>query len=70
MAVAQKKVVILFSGGADSRLLMERAKRLGYVVYALIFRYGQRMEEEEVGAAVAFVLLPFPHRFLCIVSVV
>ena len=39
-------VLILYSGGADSRLLLEFAKKTGKVPYCLLVDYGQLHKEE------------------------
>jgi 7-cyano-7-deazaguanine synthase len=41
-----KRVVILYSGGADSTLLLEFAKRMGKDIYAVLIDYGQLHKEE------------------------
>jgi len=40
--VSEKRAVVLLSGGIDSTTTLALAKREGYRVYALSFRYGQR----------------------------
>ncbi|MFP4547789.1 MAG: 7-cyano-7-deazaguanine synthase QueC [Fidelibacterota bacterium] len=41
-----KKAVVLLSGGLDSTTNMAIAKNLGFNIYALSFRYGQRNDPE------------------------
>lgn len=43
---ANAKVVILYSGGADSTLLIEFAKKMRKGIYALLIDYGQLHKEE------------------------
>ena len=45
-----KKAVVLLSGGLDSSTVAAIAKKEGYELSALTFRYGQR-HEREIGAA-------------------
>lgn len=47
----KKRILLLFSGGSESTLLLVMAKELGYEVSCLMFDYGQRhVGEVEVGA--------------------
>jgi 7-cyano-7-deazaguanine synthase len=46
----KKKILLLFSGGADSTLLLHLAQKLGYEVECLIFDYGQIHAKEIVFA--------------------
>jgi 7-cyano-7-deazaguanine synthase len=42
LGLAQKPAVLLLSGGIDSVTALEIAKKEGYAIHALSFRYGQR----------------------------
>ena len=48
---AQRKAVVLLSGGLDSTTTLAIAKSEGFAVHALSFRYGQRHEAELAAAA-------------------
>ena len=41
-----KKIILLFSGGRDSSLLLQLAKNLKYDIHCLMFDYGQIHKEE------------------------
>lgn len=45
-----EKVLILYSGGADSRLLLQLALETGKIPYCLLINY-QQLHEEELGVA-------------------
>jgi 7-cyano-7-deazaguanine synthase len=47
-----KKAIVLLSGGLDSATVLALAKREGYDMHALSFRYGQR-HHQELSAALA-----------------
>jgi 7-cyano-7-deazaguanine synthase len=48
--MAEDKAVVLLSGGLDSATTLAIAKRSGFSLYALTFRYGQRHQCEVEGA--------------------
>ena len=50
MSIAEKKAVVLLSGGLDSATVLAIAKEQGFACYALSFDYGQR-HATEVNAA-------------------
>jgi 7-cyano-7-deazaguanine synthase len=52
MTDCQKKAVVLLSGGIDSTTTLAVAKKMGFTIYALSFRYGQR-HQIELEAAVS-----------------
>jgi len=47
---AEKRAVVLSSGGIDSTTVMAMAKHEGYDIYSLSFSYGQRHSRELVSA--------------------
>ena len=49
----KEDLVVLFSGGADSMLLLEMAKEMGRKPYALIMDYEQ-LHKEEIGFAIEY----------------
>jgi len=51
MTDCQKKAVVLLSGGIDSTTTLAIAQKMGFTIYALSFRYGQRHEIELTSAA-------------------
>ena len=60
-----KKAVVLLSGGIDSSTVMAIAKREGFELHALTFRYGQRHEREiEASRRVASLLGAREHLIL------
>jgi len=62
---AQKKAVVLLSGGVDSATTLAIAKAEGFDTYALSFRYGQRHAQElKAAAAVASQLGATEHVVL------
>ncbi len=48
--MSDKKAVVLLSGGIDSSTAAALAKKEGFDIYALTFRYGQRHERETEAA--------------------
>lgn len=51
MTDSQQKAVVLLSGGIDSTTTLAIAQKMGFISYALSFRYGQRHEIELKSAA-------------------
>ena len=63
--MADKKAVILLSGGLDSATTLAIARDQGFRCYALTFRYGQRHEREVAAAQkVAESLDAVEHRII------
>ena len=69
----KKKLLLLFSGGLDSTVLLNLALDLGYDVSCLIFHYGQKHEKEieyaraqcskrAVNWTLASITLPIPSK--------
>jgi 7-cyano-7-deazaguanine synthase len=57
------RAVLLLSGGLDSTTLVAVARRDGYAVHALTFRYGQRHAHEvEVAAGIARAMGVVEHK--------
>ena len=52
MTDRQQKAVVLLSGGIDSTTTLAIAKKMGFTIYVLSFRYGQR-HQIELEAAVS-----------------
>ena len=52
MTDRKKKAVVLLSGGIDSTTTLAIAQKMGFTIYALSFRYGQR-HQIELEAAVS-----------------
>jgi 7-cyano-7-deazaguanine synthase len=65
MGAAEKKAVVLLSGGLDSATAAAVARAEGYALYALSFEYGQRHAVElQCAAATAEALGVREHRVL------
>jgi len=63
--VAEKRAVVLLSGGLDSSTTLAIARREGFTCYGLTFLYGQRHQREAVSArAVAASLGGREHRIV------
>jgi 7-cyano-7-deazaguanine synthase len=63
--VADKKAVVLLSGGLDSATTLAIARAERFECYALTFRYGQRHQEEiEVAKRIANSLRAAEHRII------
>lgn len=65
--MAERRAVVLLSGGMDSALTAELARRDGFAVHALTLDYGQRHAIEVVrAAAVAVAVGAIEHRVMTI----
>jgi 7-cyano-7-deazaguanine synthase len=63
--VAEKRAVVLLSGGIDSATTLAIAQSEGFESYALTFRYGQRHQQEvEAAKKVANSLGMVEHRII------
>jgi len=63
--VADKRAVILLSGGLDSATILAIARSDGFECYALTFRYGQRHQREvEAAKKIADSLGTAKHRII------
>jgi 7-cyano-7-deazaguanine synthase len=63
--LADKKAVVLLSGGIDSATTLAIARSEGFLCYALTFRYGQRHQREiEAARKVADSLGAVEHRII------
>jgi 7-cyano-7-deazaguanine synthase len=63
--VADKKAIILLSGGIDSATTLAIARSEGFQCYALTFRYGQRHQREiEAAKKIANSLVVAEHRII------
>jgi 7-cyano-7-deazaguanine synthase len=63
--VADKKAVVLLSGGMDSATTLAIARSEGFQCYALTFRYGQRHQREiEAAKKIAHSLAVAEHRII------
>ncbi|GAI29468.1 unnamed protein product, partial [marine sediment metagenome] len=63
--VAEKRAVVLLSGGLDSATTLAIARSQGFECYALTFRYGQRHKREiEAAKKIANSLGAVEHRII------
>ena len=63
--MADKKAVVLLSGGIDSATTLAIARSEGFQCYALTFRYGQRHQREiEAAKKIAHSLAVAEHRII------
>jgi len=61
-----ENLVILFSGGADSRLMVEMAIKAGKKPYGVLVNYGQLHGQELESASAQLNKLQIPHRVVSI----
>lgn len=63
--MAEKKAVVLLSGGVDSATTLAIANNEGFQLFALTFRYGQRHQREiEAAKRIADSLVVAEHRII------
>ncbi len=67
--MAQKKAVVIYSGGMDSFTLLNRVVKEGFDVYALTFNYGQKQVKEVEIAKKACAKLGVSHKILDISAI-
>lgn len=67
--MAQKKAVVIYSGGMDSFTLLNKVVKEGYDVYALTFNYGQKQVKEVEIAKKACAQLGVSHKILDISAI-
>lgn len=57
-------IVMLYSGGADSRLMLELARRMDKKVFAVVVDYGQRHSKELAYAVSVLKKLEIPYQLV------
>ncbi len=67
--MAQKKAVVIYSGGMDSFTLLNKVVKEGFDVYALTFNYGQKQVKEVEIAKKACAKLGVSHKILDISAI-
>jgi len=67
--MAQKKAVVIYSGGMDSFTLLNKVVKEGFDVYALTFNYGQKQVKEVEIAKKACAKLGVSHKVLDISAI-
>ncbi len=67
--MAQKKAVVIYSGGMDSFTLLNKVVKEGFDVYALTFNYGQKQVKEVEIAKKACAQLGVSHKILDISAI-